>query len=47
MKRNRNNVFSQTLGKSVLRCQTRYCRRCRKCGAALDPGEICDCVKDG
>lgn len=25
----------------------RYYRCCQICGAALDPGEICDCVKEG
>lgn len=23
-----------------------YCRKCPRCGAYLDPGEICDCQDD-
>jgi len=23
-----------------------YCKTCSECGAALDPGEVCDCRKD-
>ena len=45
MNQMQNKVFSQTTGKIILGCKMRYCRCCRICGAALDPGEICDCVK--
>ena len=31
--------------KDVHRAAKPYYRTCKKCGARLDPGEVCDCTK--